>query len=189
MQREEKLHLKAIALQKATDIESGGALLEATNKELGEARAQYPKAEYALYRVESMLPWDFKQDYDSLRRNTAWFMREEMVQDCSDQGGCCSRECGCCTRRHLSQRKKGRGHCTFECWCCISFRGFELPEKEKKEIREDFKRRLEPWISYNLINWANRFFGSLKPQGLSNPKSRWQQFLGGSLLRRKIHEE
>jgi hypothetical protein len=174
-QREETLLRKVKALQKAAAIESDRTQLENATQQLEEAQAAFPRKERALYQAETMLCLLLKQAYDSLRRDAKWFMREEMTQDCSDQGGCCSRECGCCAQRHLSKRKKGRGHCTVECWCCIGFRGFELPEKEKKEVRNDFKRRIElPGSAYfeKLGIWL---FHPLKFRRLSNIKSRWQQ--------------
>ncbi|CDM31728.1 unnamed protein product [Penicillium roqueforti FM164] len=98
-QCEETLHHRVIALQKATAIESNRAQLEEANKQLEEAQAQYLEKEYALYQAEYALDMHAKDAYDSLRRDAKWFMREEMVQDCSDRGGCCSRECGCCEQR------------------------------------------------------------------------------------------
>ena len=147
-----------IALQKAVAIESDTAQLEEANKQLEEAQAQYPKKEYALYRAEYALDMDSKNAYDSLRRDAKWFMREEMVQECSDRGGCCSRECGCCEQRYLSERKKGRGHCTIECGCCISFQGFELPKEEKEERSKDLKTRLEGWSPAYVLHLTNCYF-------------------------------
>ncbi|KAJ5371593.1 hypothetical protein N7517_003599 [Penicillium concentricum] len=83
---------------KATAIESTRAQLEKANQQLKNAQLQYPRKEYALYRAERR---GLKEVYDSLRRDPKWFMREELVQDCSDRGGCCSRDCGCCAQRHL----------------------------------------------------------------------------------------
>ena len=135
-QREEWLHHKVMALQKAIAItsneETDTTEFENANNQLKETQAQYPIREHALHLAECMFHLKTKDAYDSLRRDVKWFMREEMVQDCSDRGGCCSRKYGCCEQRHTSQRKKGRGHCTIECRCCIGFRGFELPEKVKR---------------------------------------------------------
>ncbi|CAG8037233.1 unnamed protein product [Penicillium nalgiovense] len=166
-QREETLKYKATAL----DSDACKTALEEANTQLEKARRQYPRKEQALYRAESMLPPTFRCYYDGKRHDAAWFMCEGMVRDCSDRGGCCSRGCGCCARRHLSdsEREKGRGHCTSECWCCISFRGFELPEDEKKEITDDIESRLKKSHSPYLLNMANCFFCPLKPEGL--PKS------------------
>lgn len=178
-QREETLHHKAIVLQKAMAIESNGAQLEKADKQLEEAQAQYSRKEYALYRAISVLRLELKDAYHSVRRDSRWFMREEMVQDCSDRGGCCSRGCGCCEQRHLSKRKKGIGHCTIECWCCIGFRGFELPEEEKEEISKDFETRVKQWDSGYAIHMANCFFCPLERQALSKPESQWQKILRG----------
>jgi hypothetical protein len=43
------------------------------------------------FTAESVLGPSIKNLYDTVRRNTIWFMRKEMVQDCSGRGGCCSR--------------------------------------------------------------------------------------------------
>lgn len=177
-QREETLRYRAKALQKATAITStaitsDNTQLQEANKQLEEAKSHYPKKEHALYRAESMLEPNTKRLYDKVRCNTMWFMREEMVQDCSDRGGCCSRQCGCCAQRHLSERQKGRGHCTFECWCCISFRGFDLPEEEKEEIRKDFGDRLLYLTSQYLLKLATWFICPMKRE-----RSKLQQILG-----------
>jgi hypothetical protein len=174
-QCEETLLHRVQALQKATAIESDRTQLENAKQQLEKAQAHFPRMEHALYRAETMLCPLLKKAYDSLRRDAKWFMREEMVQDCSEQGGCCIRECGCCSRRHLSKRKKGRGHCTLECWCCIGFRGFELPEEEKQEVRNDFKKRIELPESAYFENLGIWLFRPLKLQRFSNIKSRWQQ--------------
>lgn len=192
-QREESLHHRAMALQKTvaiesdrlqpdktTPVESTRAELENTNQQLKEIRLQYSRKEYALYRATSGLPPYFKELYDNLRRDPNWFMREELVQDCSDRGGCCSRECGCCAQRYMFQRKKGRGHCTTECQCCIGFRGFEFPEEDKEEIRRDFKARVElEDLAYfmKLTRWS---FCPIKRQRLSKQKLRWHRIFTGS---------
>lgn len=127
-----------------------------------------------------MLRPTWRAVYDSIKDDDdgIWFMCEEMVQDCSDRGGCCSRGCGCCARRrHLSKGEKGKGHCTSECWCCISCRGFDLPEEEKEEIASYMKRWLEEFSSPYLLNMANAFFCPLKPKVKSKPKAESQSTL------------
>ena len=175
IQREERLNHKVIALKKAMVIESNenfdATEFDNANQQLKETQAEYPSKEYALYRAEYRFHLSFKDLYNSLRRDSKWFMREEMVQECSDRGGCCSRECGCCERRHLSKRKKGRGHCTIECGCCIGFRGFELPEEQKQGMSKDFETMVNEFNSAHTIHLANCFFCPLnKPQ-----LSRWQR--------------
>jgi hypothetical protein len=189
-QREEALNHRLIALQKAKAIESDNSELEKANELLEETRAQIPRKEYDLYRAVYMMPYFLQKDYQLLRENEAWFMRKEMVQDCSDRGGCCSRGCGCCSQRHISKGKKGNGHCTTECWCCTVFRGFELSQDDKEAINKYLRIRLEHKKSPYLINIANSFFRFLpKPPPetpetptvaamTSNPKSRWQEIFG-----------
>ncbi|KGO68472.1 hypothetical protein PITC_070970 [Penicillium italicum] len=175
-QREEWLHHKVLALQKAMAIASDGksdmTQFENAKKSLEETQVQYPKREYALYLAECRFHLKLKDAYDSLRHDTKWFMREEMVQDCSDRGGCCSRKCGCCEQRHLSRRTKGRGHCTIECECCIGFRGFELLEKQKQEMSNEFETMLKEYNSAYTIHLANCFFCPLK---LKPQLSRWER--------------
>jgi hypothetical protein len=93
-QREEALNHRLIALQKAKAIESDNSELEKANELLEETRAQIPRKEYDLYRAVYMMPPFLQKDYQLLRENEAWFMRKEMVQECSDRGGRCSRGCG-----------------------------------------------------------------------------------------------
>ena len=191
-QREETLHHRSMALQKTiaiesdrlqpdktTAIESTRAELEKTNQQLKEVQLQYARKEQALYEATSMLRPYFKVPYDKLRRDPKWFMREELVQDCSERGGCCGRECGCCAQRgeekNLSQRKKGRGHCTIECQCCIGFRGFEFPEEDKEEIRRNFEARLGSRRSRYFINLVDWSFCPLKRQMLSDRKLLWHR--------------
>ena len=176
MQREERLHHKVIALEKAVTLGTNMNTMQFEDAKIAleESQLQYPIKEWALYQAECRLHSILKEPYDRLRRDPKWYMREEMVQDCSDRGGCCSRECGCCEQRHLSKKKKGRGHCTVECRCCIGFRGFEFPEEEKEEIRRDFEARLKIEHSVYLVKLANWSFRPLKQhQTLPKPKSRW----------------
>lgn len=104
-QVEEMLHHRAMALQKTiaiesdrlqpdktTAVESTRAKLEKTNQQLKEVQLQYAIDEQILHAATSMLRPYFKVPYDKLRRDPKWFMREELVQDCSDRGGCCGRE-------------------------------------------------------------------------------------------------
>lgn len=121
--------------------------------------------EYDLYMAKSFLPREpFRMDYDKLRENPKWYMRDELAQECSDRGGCCSRTCNCCN--HKSERSTGvsgkksatYGHCTVECWCCTNNRGFELTEEMKQKIRDDYKeRKLDDWWRF-VLSVANNHF-------------------------------
>lgn len=161
-QREEALQHKAKALEKASLIDDNRDQLDYVNQELQKIQAEFTAKEYAIYKNESMYPCPFKESHRSLKQEPRWYMREELVRDCSDQGGCCSRGCGCCGKRDLSIRSKGHGHCTAECWCCIATRGFELPEKEKKNRKDDFKDRLAQEESIYFEMLVNCFFLPLK---------------------------
>lgn len=171
-QREEALHHRLTALQKAKTLESDSSEFDNANEQLEKTRAQAPEKEYRLYRAVSMLDPYFKNLYDNLRDNAQWFMRQDMVRDCSDRGGCCSRDCGCCSHRQLFKGTKGDGHCTTECWCCTVFRGFELSAIEKEAFSKDLRVLLETKGSAYLLTMANCFFRPLKS------KSRWQRIFG-----------
>jgi hypothetical protein len=190
-QREEALHHRVTALQKAKILESDSSELDNASEQLKRTRAQVPRMEYGLYRAVSMLDPYFKHLHDDLRRHAKWFMREEMVRDCSDRSGCCSRDCGCCSHRQLFKGNKGDGHCTTECWCCTVFRGFELSADDKEAISKDLRDRLKAEKSGYLLTMANCFFRPLprKPptlapkssttaSTLSKSKSRWQRIFG-----------
>lgn len=144
-QREERLQYKIAALKKLPPASTGSdeAEFEEVFKQLQDTQFQYPRQEYALYQAISSLPESFKSSYHGLRLDTTWYMREGLVQDCKDQGGCCSRQCGCCAQTHLSKRNKGQGHCTLECRCYIESRGFEFSNEEKEESREHLVQRLK----------------------------------------------
>lgn len=53
----------------------------------------------------SMLDTYFKYLHDELRNNAQWYMRQDMVRDFSDRGGCCS-------HRQLFKAIRDDGHCT-----------------------------------------------------------------------------
>lgn len=60
-----------------------------------------------------------------------WYLHRVLREDCAMRDGCCSRGCGCCAKRatedpYTSTRKLGIGHCTVDCACCASARGFCL---------------------------------------------------------------
>ncbi|KAJ5415371.1 hypothetical protein N7465_004066 [Penicillium sp. CMV-2018d] len=82
-QREEALRHRATALQKATAVDSDSykTELEEANEQLEEAKRHYPKKEQALYRAESMLPPIFRDVYDSIRHDAAWFMIARIEAD------------------------------------------------------------------------------------------------------------
>lgn len=181
-QREERLQYQTTALRKLAATDSDQADLEEADEQLQDIQLQYPRQEYALYQVTSALPWPFQESYHELRRNATWYMREHLVLDCADQGGCCSRQCGCCARRHLSARRKGRGHCTVECRCCIESRGFELSPEEKEERREHLVQRLkratesDPDSIYlrRMARWTLTV-PSVPPKQKSKPQLWWER--------------
>ena len=165
-QRIETLQNRARALRK----DLAGKYDEA-DQEVEEAKVRREELDYSLYRAESMLSPRLKLFHNLMRDDPGWFMRKEMVCDCSDQGGCCSRQCGCCGKRQHSVEKRGMGHCTSECWCCLSFRGFDLSEQEKERRREDLRARLEDQGSPHLLSLSTWFFCPIRCErkGFSRP--------------------
>lgn len=154
-QREESLSHKARALKKTIDIKDDVEQKD-YDSEINCARVERLKKEYHMFTEVTVLPPWLKHEYKSLRLNPVWYMREEMVDDCADQGGCCSRGCGCCARRSLSQDTKTRGHCTLECWCCASFRDPSITEKDLKFI--EFQREQLMKSSRYFCDMANWYF-------------------------------
>lgn len=144
VQREEALERKVKALVKTASIDDklDQTQLEEIKTELQGLQPKITMHEYYLYRAEGELSPAFGSLYTKLRLNPKWFMRPGMVSDCANRGGCCSRGCGCCERRLLGNREKGVGHCTTECSCCENFRGFALPDADKKYISDDLITRL-----------------------------------------------
>ncbi|CAG7926330.1 unnamed protein product [Penicillium olsonii] len=187
VQREERLHNQITALQKASAIESSTPELDEITKELQETQKTYARKEHALYKAECLLHPVLKEAYIKLRRDATWFMREGLVQDCADRGGCCGRQCGCCAKRHLStRRRRGEGHCTTECGCCISSRGYDLPKEEKDKISSEFVGMLESRLSPHFINLANGYISPAKPHGLGKIESWWKEMFGPDYYDKKI---
>lgn len=135
IQREEALKAKIEASKKAGSIEEDRGQLGQLLEELESLQRKRSQQEREPYEAESMIPErPLKRIYDKLRQNPNWYMRKELVQDCIARGGCCSRSCKCCSQRPShSKMRRGTGHCTVECLCCLAHRGFEIPADEKKE--------------------------------------------------------
>ncbi|CAG8429218.1 unnamed protein product [Penicillium salamii] len=164
VQREEARNIRTTACEKSMAAEDQKTQSENVKSTL----------EHALYRAVSMLEPPNKLVYDALRRDPKWFMRNPLVEDCIDSGGCCSRQCRCCAERCPLGAHKGQGHCTSECWCCAEFRGYELSSQQKKDIRESMEARLRYRghcdFSPYLLRMASGFFSPSKPP---KPKENW----------------
>ena len=141
---------RGIAHQKSTEI-------ECLDQQLTKTQTRFATEQYKFYSQVSMLTPYLKMKWDELRRDKEWFMRQELVHDCSERGGCCSRACGCCFKR-TSLKGQGLGHCTPECWCCEVSRAVELTSFQKKEIAADLAKRLREYKSAFLLSMANSFF-------------------------------
>ena len=160
-QREESLNHKARAWKKNKDI--GNDMEQSPvadfDSKIRSDQAQRIKNEYTMFRLISELPSKVTRHLDSLRRDRLWYMRTEMVTDCAGRGGCCSRGCGCCARRSLSDNIRTRGHCTVECWCCVSSRDSSLTEEDQTSIVLDLDRLMENGKYVRMM--ANSYFRPL----------------------------
>lgn len=174
VQREETLIKRSRTMQKVENTEDGKKQLHQWCEELEDLRRKHSRQSLELYEMESRLPATIlKQNYDSLRQNPIWYLREELVKDCSARNGCCSRSCGCCkTRYSTAERGRGIGHCTVECGCCSISRGFDYTVLEKKEIADQFTRML--WFKKPgyLLQIAEGYFWEIKPQLTQHKKKK-----------------
>lgn len=173
VQRLEFLRKKIKGLEKMADSEADNSQLAQLNTELEEAQKKHALQTYQHYKAESLVAGHpFKAEYDSLRQDPSWYMRYELVQDCKSRGGCCGRACGCCAQRHLSSNEtKGIGHCTWDCYCCVYYRGFEFSKGEKEEARREFKELLRRWNASCLLIMTNAFFTKVEPESKPEPDS------------------
>lgn len=129
--RTEQIGSSSVTFEKAKSHEKGIKILK---QKLSDVKSQHAHLSRTIYEYESMLPSPVKKTYESLRKNPKWYMREELITDCKGRDGCCSRGCGCCALRASHSYKKGVGHCTVECICCVRYRGFRPSMEEKKNV-------------------------------------------------------
>lgn len=159
VQREQLLNNKIRVLKK---LGADGDQYKAAeyNEELMGMMRQYSAAEYELYCAETMFPMGpIKKSYDTLRQETTWYLRKELVEDCIKNAGCCSRSCGCCQTRHeRTVRSRGIGHCTPSCECCSIERGFEYTAEDRQGFADDLQNRLYDDNPACLIQMAEDFF-------------------------------
>ncbi|KAJ5976045.1 hypothetical protein N7481_009752 [Penicillium waksmanii] len=83
--REEALHHRAKTLEKASLIDDNRDQLDYINQKLQKIQAEFPAKDYELYRNEFMYSSLFKEGHRSLKQDSRWYMREELVRDCSDK--------------------------------------------------------------------------------------------------------
>ena len=176
VQRLEFLRKKINVLEKMADFKVDHTKLAQLNKELGEARRAHDLQTYQYSRAELRLGRDtLKEKYDSLRQNPSWYMRQELIGDCKDRGGCCSRDCGCCSERHLTSiDTQGLGHCTWDCSCCAYSRGFEFSAVEKEKARCKFGENLRSRKAAHLLTMTNGFFTEATSESESEPESHFE---------------
>ncbi|KAJ5489477.1 hypothetical protein N7539_004367 [Penicillium diatomitis] len=111
-----------------------------------------------LDEMEMRLPTLVKLNLISIRNDPMWYMKESLVKDCADRGGCCGRNCGCCELRARHTYETGIGHCTVECSCCFEFRGFAPSSQEAVQTIRDMDMSLKHPDAAYLVRLANGFF-------------------------------
>ena len=151
---------KIRAAEKLADIDGNSSQLKELEKQLQELKKTRSRKVRVLYEWECMLRMgSLIKGYISVKSNPAWYLREELVEDCVSRGGCCSRDCGCCERRRLSAKNgTGIGHCTVEYMCCIHDRGSEFTAKEKKDVNYRLATMLRLNNPRFLLRIANAYF-------------------------------
>ncbi|KAJ5092834.1 hypothetical protein N7456_008695 [Penicillium angulare] len=96
-----------------------------------------------------------KRGFELWRSHPKWYMHRVLVEECASRQGCCSRGCGCCLNRTIDpSRKLGVGHCTVECGCCRQARGFDIPEKEKKLLKTQFREDISKLPAHPIARVA-----------------------------------
>ncbi|CAG8050306.1 unnamed protein product [Penicillium olsonii] len=91
-----------------------------------------------------------KSGYLWIRQQSYWYLRSDWLrQDCINRGGCCGRSCGCCETPPDPRRRKGWGHCTAQCACCKSVRGFRATERGKRLLQPKYDLTVFPWSHYS----------------------------------------
>ena len=140
--------------------------LETANGNNNEAiLTEYDRLENDLYFKEFAMPGEtLKGQYDFLREEPDWYLREGLVEDCAARGGCCARDCGCCAKRLPTlPRKSISGHCSLACPCCNK-RGGDNPASESVALMDRrFKEALESDIPFYLARLATYYFAPRRP--------------------------
>lgn len=85
-------------------------------------------------------------------------MRNELIADFMGRDGCCSRGCGCYALRASHSYKKGIGHCTVECICCVKNRGFRPSPEEKKEVLKGTTMLFRCDVATYFLKIGNGYF-------------------------------
>lgn len=128
-----------------------------------ELKTVIPILEEAKEHTETHLPeGPLKRSYGKIRRNPAWYLRKELVNDCVKRGGCCGRSCGCCKRRsRAGKNAKGIGHCTAFCACCEASREADGTTGEGTRVVDEevvIQNLLESEDPSHLLTLAEAYF-------------------------------
>lgn len=89
------LRYKLQATEKASlveDVKARAQPEEVLGKELKKIREEIYDRQHDLYMaVPQLSEQPFKAEFVNLRKDPTWYMRKELIKDCSDRDGCCSR--------------------------------------------------------------------------------------------------
>lgn len=160
VQREEHMRTKGRAYLKAINSTEDKVQVCELDSRLDELNRKYVEKELELHECElDLFERPLKEMYDNLRKDSTWYLRTELVEDCIAKGGCCSRDCGCCQKRHwTSKRNRGIGHCSVECGCCVMHRGFEMTQEQKENQRMRFAKKLHDENPNYLLHMIEAYF-------------------------------
>lgn len=162
-----------------SDEENGWSQLPTKNKSIflqpEPVIARCVESESNLYYSEAALPGiPLKELYDAVREDEKWYLRDELVKDCTRRGGCCGKGCDCCEGRLEDPARKGlSGHCTLGCACCQERNDFypTILALDQSIARE--RKALESHNPHHLLRMADAYFRN--PSYL--PSSQQQQQL------------
>ncbi|CRL25255.1 unnamed protein product [Penicillium camemberti] len=179
LQQKENLEENIRALEKIPGNCEDKKQLQQYYEELEIIKRDHSKNGQTMFANESMFPpGSLKRNYDAMREDLAWYLRQELVQDCISRGGCCARGCDCCRNRATARYERGVGHCTGGFGCCSSERGFEYTAEEKQQTADQLNSMLlAPNPSY-IIKMAEAYF--VKP-----PEKKVEG--GGKVKKKKVH--
>ncbi|CAG7941149.1 unnamed protein product [Penicillium nalgiovense] len=159
LQQKETLERNIRALEKLPENDEDEKRLELCHKELETVKRNHSQNEQKMFADESMIPpGPLKRDYDAMRQDPTWYLRKELIEDCVSRGGCCARGCDCCKNRAVAYYKRGVGHCTADCGCCASERGFEYTVGEKQQTVDQLDKMLRSRNPSYVVKMAEAYF-------------------------------
>lgn len=134
---------------------------------------EYIRCERNQYFKDYALP---AATLDKMRKfvlkDSGWYLRNTLTDQCCLNGGCCGQNCGCCEKRtgHLPRRDIS-GHCTWACRCCIERKGLSFKNYDGDSFEQQYKAELESDNPVLLLRMADGYFSEPKSRPRLNPES------------------